>query len=226
MNHLPKWIWGGAAMLAYNAGWVNAIGLLSYHMPVSHATGNMTNAAIDFSPAVNDISSASHLTLWVLFAFFIGAVISGVIIYNEHLSAGRRYGCALVLEAIFLIIAMILQLDKNIYCLLIYAMACGLQNAMVATYSGSVIRTSHVTGLVSDFGSQIGNLLSGKPFNKNQVKLHGTILISYASGAWISSYVYNINLFFCLLVPIVITLLAALIYIFRIQAKYCIHSKQ
>ena len=34
-------------------------------------------------------------------------------------------------------------------------MACGLQNSMIATYSGSVIRTTHLTGLVSDIGATI-----------------------------------------------------------------------
>jgi uncharacterized membrane protein YoaK (UPF0700 family) len=39
--------------------------------------------------------------------------------------------------------------------------ACGLQNAMVSTYSGAIIRTTHITGTVTDLGAMIGQYLRG-----------------------------------------------------------------
>jgi uncharacterized membrane protein YoaK (UPF0700 family) len=35
-------------------------------------------------------------------------------------------------------------------------MACGLQNAMATGYSGAVIRTTHVTGIVTALGIAVG----------------------------------------------------------------------
>lgn len=37
---------------------------------------------------------------------------------------------------------------------------------MVATYSGAVIRTTHLTGLTSDMGAAIGNWLAGRAISK------------------------------------------------------------
>ena len=46
---------------------------------------------------------------------------------------------------------------------------------MVATYSGAVIRTTHLTGLTSDMGSAIGNWLAGREINKKTFVLQGMI---------------------------------------------------
>ena len=41
----------------------------------------------------------------------------------------------------------------------ISAVTCGLQNGMVSLYSGNVIRTTHVTGTMTDIGVLLGRLL-------------------------------------------------------------------
>jgi uncharacterized membrane protein YoaK (UPF0700 family) len=39
------------------------------------------------------------------------------------------------------------------------ALACGIQNAMASSYCGLVLRTTHVTGIVTDIGILIGHWL-------------------------------------------------------------------
>jgi uncharacterized membrane protein YoaK (UPF0700 family) len=38
------------------------------------------------------------------------------------------------------------------------AIACGMQNAMTTRYSGAVLRTTHLTGMVTDVGLLIGHM--------------------------------------------------------------------
>jgi uncharacterized membrane protein YoaK (UPF0700 family) len=85
---------------------------------------------------------------------------------------------------------------------------------MVATYSGSVIRTTHLTGIVSDIGAAIGNLLAGRPFNRLQVQLQSAIFASFAIGATVGSLLFDSIGTLALLVPAAIILIAAFLYQF------------
>lgn len=42
------------------------------------------------------------------------------------------------------------------------AVACGMQNGMVTTWSGAVVRTTHFTGTITDTGLVIGHWLRYK----------------------------------------------------------------
>ena len=68
-------------------------------------------------------------------------------------------------------------------------MACGLQNSMVATYSGAVIRTTHLTGLTSDMGAAIGNWLAGRPVNKMMLGFQTIIWYSFC-GVGVAAYAF------------------------------------
>ena len=54
---------------------------------------------------------------------------------------------------------------------------------MVATYSGSVIRTTHLTGIVSDIGSALGNFFAGRGLLRQQLFLQLSILLAFILGA-------------------------------------------
>jgi uncharacterized membrane protein YoaK (UPF0700 family) len=38
------------------------------------------------------------------------------------------------------------------------SIACGMQNAMTTRYSGAVVRTTHLTGMVTDVGLLLGHM--------------------------------------------------------------------
>ncbi len=68
------------------------------------------------------------------------------------------------------------------------AMACGLQNAMVATYSGAVIRTTHLTGLTSDMGAAIGNWLAGRRISKPTLGFQAIIWYCFCAGGVVGAF--------------------------------------
>src|SRR6187455_1357197 len=93
----PTWILAGGAALASVAGTVNAVGFLSvHHQALTHMSGTATLIGIGL--AHGDLVGARHALLVFLF-FFLGSVVSGLIIRQSTLQLGRRYGVALTCEA-------------------------------------------------------------------------------------------------------------------------------
>lgn len=118
----------------------------------------MSGTATIFSTdlAANEGRTAVHALL-VLFAFFAGASLSGFIIRQSALQAGRRYGVALTCESALLFAAAHFLRGGSNSGDYLAAAACGLQNALATTYSGAIIRTTHITGLITDLGIAVGH---------------------------------------------------------------------
>ncbi|WP_087021169.1 YoaK family protein [Thaumasiovibrio subtropicus] len=217
LTRIPLWILLGAVLLAFSAGSINAIALLTFsNNAASHVTGTITQA---MNSLVHDTASDSttHYLLSIVGMFLLGAVTSGVIVKNEALRQGRRYGIALFIEAIALYAATYYFYQHRLTGELLASFACGLQNAMIATYSGSVIRTTHLTGIISDLGAAIGQRISGASVNGRQVIMQSAILVAFSLGAVSGALSLNALGLLAMLIPASIVLLAAVSYQFKVR---------
>jgi uncharacterized membrane protein YoaK (UPF0700 family) len=177
----PPWILAGAMALACIAGCVNAVGFLSaQHQALSHLSGTISNFGIEVARA--DWPLAAHAALIVVF-FFLGCVLSGVIIRQSTLRAGRRYGVALCCESLLLFATTYLLRHNSPAGAPLAAMACGLQNAMATSYSGAVVRTTHMTGIVTDLGIAMGLLARGERVDWRRLRLYLVLLVGFAGGS-------------------------------------------
>lgn len=106
----------------------------------------MTGIVSAFSIALskNDASTAFE-TFLIILSFFCGAFISGIIIRDGQLKMGRRYGFALAVESAFLFAATYGFVNNSIFGEYFACAAAGLQNALASTYSGTIVRTTHLT---------------------------------------------------------------------------------
>ena len=201
--YLPRWVWTGAVVLAAVAGMVNVIGFLGFeHQAVSHLTG--TTSLLGAALADGDLRAIAHL--WgLLIAFCLGAMLSGMIIQDGALKLGRRYGVVLILEAMLLLAATPLFQRQLIWGALLAAMACGLQNAMVTTYSGAVVRTTHLSGMFTDLGIGLGHLLRGMPLQKRRLMLSGFIISGFLGGSVLGTWLFRHLQYNALLVPAALT---------------------
>lgn len=202
-TQLPRWVWVGAVLLACVGGMVNVIGYLGFeHQAVSHLTG--TTSLLGAALAHGDWQAVLHL--WgVLIAFCLGAMFSGMIIQDSTLRLGRRYGVVLALESLLLFIAVPLFWQQEILGALLAAMACGLQNAMATTYSGAVVRTTHLSGMFTDLGIGLGHLLRGMPLPMRRLTLSGFIISGFLAGGVIGAWLYARFQYNALLAPAVLT---------------------
>lgn len=91
-------------------------------------------------------------------------------------------------------------------------MACGLQNAMATSYSGAVIRTTHLTGVVTDLGIACGHWLRGQPVDRARFRLHAVLLLGFFSGGVLGAIGYHNIGYNTLLFPAALTGFAGLLY--------------
>ncbi len=209
ISKLPRWVEYGAFLLALLAGCVNAVGLLGFqHQAVSHISGTVTLLG---NSLLTGIDSSIHLFL-IVFSFLIGAAFSGFFIESSALKLGRRYGVALCIEASLLLLSLGFLVQGNVYGQYLVSAACGLQNAMITTFSGAIIRTTHMTGIITDLGIMIGESLRGRRFDRRKAKLFlfifGGFLLGGVGGAALFS-VYGLH---TLIFPALLAFGIALIY--------------
>lgn len=178
------------AFLAFVGGAINAGGFLVVHRYTSHMTGLVSSIGDELAMGhFGIVQLASGLVL----AFFLGALTTSLLV-----NLARRHGSlaeyppVLWLEAALLagfivaatrMPAALLHLDA-VAALLCYMM--GLQNALMTKISRSEIRTTHVTGLVTDIGIEAGRLLAsgGRPAAANRERLatHCLVFAMFVAG--------------------------------------------
>jgi uncharacterized membrane protein YoaK (UPF0700 family) len=190
LSRLPRWVEFGGFWLAAIAGAVNAIGLLGFrHEAVSHVTGSST--LLSLAVARGQTGEALHLASIVL-AFLAGAIVSGTITGDAALQLGRRYGAALLLEAALLALAAVALMRGSDTGHLLASAACGLQNAMVSTYSGALVRTTHLTGLVTDIGTMVGARLRGQALDRRRLLLYLILITGFITGGVAGAIAYRV----------------------------------
>ncbi|MFS8137210.1 MAG: YoaK family protein [Thermomonas sp.] len=208
--YLPRWVWVGAGLLACVAGMVNVVGYLGFeHQAVTHLTG--TTTLLGGAIGAGDVSAMARFG-GVMLAFVGGSALSGMLIQDSTLRLGRRYGVALVLESTMLFAAIPLFMGGNIAGPLLAAAACGLQNAMATTYSGAVIRTSHLSGMFTDLGIGLGHAMRGMPLQTRRLLLCALIISCFLLGAVLGALLFLRVHYLALAVPATLTGVVGLCY--------------
>merc|ERR1712232_288663 len=110
-----------------------------------------------FHQGRHDYATLQEAILLVV-SFLLGAFACGVLVDKNQVHFGGKafYGFALVGEACLLVSATVVEPELLAACLA--SAACGLQNAMCTSHFGAVVRTTHVTGSLTDIGSTIGRI--------------------------------------------------------------------
>jgi uncharacterized membrane protein YoaK (UPF0700 family) len=202
LTRLPGWVERGGFILCLAAGAVNAIAIMGFnHQGVSHLSGISTLLGIDIAGGHH---SSALLLLLVLLAFFLGAAFSGFLIGGQSLVLGRRYTVALWVEAGLLVAAMLLLERGSVVGHLLASVACGLQNALTSTYSGAVVRTTHVTGIFTDLGVSLGLRLRGEAPDRRRVWLSCALIGGFVLGGLIGAWGFTFARFHALLLPAVV----------------------
>lgn len=210
-ERLAAWVWVGAGALACVAGIINAIGFLGFeHQAITHLTGNtsLLSAAL--------VAGDTHASLPLfgsIAAFVGGAMLSGLIIQDSTLRLGRRYGVVLTLESLLLLAAVPLFQRQQMLGPLCAAMACGLQNAMATTYSGAVVRTSHLSGMFTDLGIMLGHALRGMPVAQRRLGLCVVVIALFFAGGVLGAWLFRSFGYAALYFPAGLTGIAGLAYV-------------
>jgi uncharacterized membrane protein YoaK (UPF0700 family) len=204
----PLFLLGGA-ILTFIAGFINSTSLMYFHVPVSHMTGVMAKISIDLaSLQIKEIFSL----LYILLGFFAGAVVSGFLIGAANVKPKKEYSFILLMEAGCLVLAFTLFENRFNLGLAFVAFACGMQNAMASTYLGLIVRTTHVTGLVTDLGILVGQIAKHRQIKKWKLFFLFTLLGGFFTGGFFGMLTYQWMGFFALLVPASMCLVSSAVF--------------
>lgn len=180
-------------ILAFIAGAMNAGGFLAVGEYTSHMTGIVSSIA-DYM--VLSKFNLALTALMFLLSFICGATISTIIInWARSRKLHSEFALPLMLESFLLLVfaACVSNLTSLApYISIIVSLLCfimGLQNAIITKISNSEIRTTHVTGLATDVGIELGRSLYFKgqdnnntAINFHKLQLHSKLLFSFLIG--------------------------------------------
>ena len=191
-------------VLAFVAGAVNAGGFLAIGFYTSHMTGIISRMADDL--ALGDyVLALAALVAWI--SFLMGAATTALMINWARRRRRRmrsQYALTLMLEAALLLLfglagahmAGMRDFMAPVTVLLL-CFIMGLQNAIITKVSGAVIRTTHMTGMSTDMGIELGKLLYYNRkhdeyrdrvprmlvlANREKLKLHATLIACFFIG--------------------------------------------
>ncbi|MES2077124.1 MAG: YoaK family protein [Pseudomonadota bacterium] len=151
-------------LLAFVAGAVNAGGFLAIGQYTSHMTGIVSSMADELALGHFSLALAA-LAAWL--AFLAGAASTALMInWARRKRLRSEYALSLMVEASLLLAfgvagTYLSELGDILapVTVLLLCFIMGLQNAIITKASGATIRTTHVTGLSTDMGIELGKLL-------------------------------------------------------------------
>ena len=158
--------------MAFQAGGLNIGAYLASHHFVSHVTGFATLFGNEVARA--DYPRAVGL-LAVPALFLIGAMISGFLV-DIRLKLKKKPKYYIVFGVMFFLTTMVvilgfngvfgsfgnpLTVARDYLLMAILCLICGIQNGTITSVSRSVVRTTHLTGILTDLGIGLVRVLNG-----------------------------------------------------------------
>ena len=149
--------------MAFVAGAINAGGFLAVQQYTSHMTGIVSAMADHIALGTYELALTG---IGALFSFLIGAACSAVMVnFARRHKMHSEYAFPLLVEAGLLLCfgllgARLSDIDGIFVSVTVMLLSfiMGLQNALITKLSNAEIRTTHITGIVTDIGIELGKL--------------------------------------------------------------------
>ncbi|WP_326535019.1 YoaK family protein [Pseudorhodoferax sp.] len=213
-------------MLAFIAGAINAGGFLVLHQYTSHMTG--------FASQLADGLAMGRLTLVLnalgaVLAFVCGAAVCAMLVnWGRQRRLDSVYALPLLIEALLMLpfgLMGAVTLTWNTpfavpLTVLLLSFIMGLQNAVGSKTSNGSIRTTHMTGNITDLGMELGKMLyfnrgAGRAqepsryvrHNRTKLRLTAGLVACFVSGGVAGALGFQ-HLGFVCVVPLAAALLA------------------
>jgi uncharacterized membrane protein YoaK (UPF0700 family) len=192
-----------ACFLAFVAGAVNAGGYLAVQRYTSHMSGVVSSMADDLAMGqVRPMLAGAG----ALGCFVAGAASTAVLVnWARRRSLESEYALPLCVQAALLVCFAVMggRLQHAWFAVsATVALLCftmGLQNAMITKISHAEMRTTHITGMVTDIGIELGKMLywnraaTGAPVRADFAKLAllGTLVGLFFGGGLVGAVAFK-----------------------------------
>lgn len=195
-------------VLTFVAGAANAGGFLAVQQYTSHMTGIVAHMADSIALGAYHAALSG---LGGLLSFIMGSACTAIMIgYARRHRLESEYAMPLLLEAALLMLfgalgARLQALPSLLFIPMTVVLLCfimGLQNAVVSQLGGAQIRTTHVTGIVTDMGIELGRLLYWNRTdlgderrkvraNRRHLVMLGALLLCFFVGGVVGAVAFN-----------------------------------
>lgn len=191
-------------LMAFNAGAINAGGFMVLNLYTSHMTGFLSMLADNMVLGNTALVLAA---LGALLAFTTGAAVTAILVnWARYLRLRSTYALPLLLVALLMLlfglVGAITMHWETLFAVpmtvLLLSFMMGVQNATLTKMSQATIRTTHMTGVVTDLGIELGKMLFWNRAGRNaaqqvranwsRVRLFAGLLAMFLlgglAGAW------------------------------------------
>ncbi len=188
-------------VLSFVAGATNAGGFLAVGRYTSHMTGIVSSIADDLILGQVGLALAG---IACLLAFMLGAMCTAIMVnWGLRQRLHSSYSLPLMLESFALLIFGLFGAAITAHSLIFMPMTVvllcfimGLQNAVITKISKAEIRTTHITGLVTDMGIELGKMLyinrmqdsTPVQVNRERLRVQGTLVTGFIAGGLIGAW--------------------------------------
>jgi uncharacterized membrane protein YoaK (UPF0700 family) len=179
----PKWIVIGGCILAFLSAATNAGFLIHLGTSVSHLTGDVSKVAVDVVRGERSMESEAWTLVVAAMSFVGGAMAAGFFIHHPGLDLDRPYGRSVSCIGLCLLGAHFAMESMPSLAVGLAGFAFGFQNALATHYRGMVLRTTHLTGLLTDFGVNLGMRIKGHEIAVWKLIVPGSLILSFFIGS-------------------------------------------
>ena len=215
-----------AILLSFVAGLVNITGVLALKTLTTNVTGHFAFFAEEIMR--HDYATAFTFLLFTIF-FLLGSFLSSFL--QELISIknpNQSHILPITLEIIILIGVGFFGTSGGIYTLygkltaFLLLLSMGIQNSLVTNISRSTVRTTHLTGLFTDLGIELSQLLFYKKPEevkklKTSIFLRLSIIFFFFLGCFLGGIIYQILEMKTLFVAAAVLLIAQLYDFLRLK---------
>lgn len=177
----------GGCSLSFGAAFANTGLVLHTGTSVSHLTGDIARMTMN----VARWSPSMLPELWrvgvAAIGFFVGAMLAGFVIHHPTLDISRPYGRTITGIGLLLLVAFFSLGRFPLLSIGLAALGCGLQNSLATHYRGIVLRTTHLTGMITDFGITLGMRLRGHDVSVWKIQVPFLLIISFSLGGLLAA---------------------------------------
>lgn len=216
---MNKSIW---LSLAFQAGSINVGGFLACHRFVTHTTGFATLFGAEVAQK-NWINAFGFVTVPLF--FLAGAMLSAFFV-DRRIILGQKpnYHHVFFLMTLFMIVITYvglrdgfgafgdeIRLSHDYSFIALLSLTSGLQNAIITTAFGAIVRTTHLTGLTTDLGIGLVRLIFNlqNPEKKQQEWkaniMRASIIFSFVLGSAFAGFIFLKGQYIGFLIPVTIS---------------------
>lgn len=177
----------GGCCLAFGAAFANTGLLLRTGTSVSHLTGDISKLSIDLVRSSPEVLSELLRVGAAALAFLFGAIFSGLVIHHPTLDFARPYGRTVTGIGLLFVVAHFLIPYSPVAGITLSAFGCGIQNSLANQYRGIILRTTHLTGLITDLGISIGMRARGFDVPMWRITVPALLTGSFVLGGVVAS---------------------------------------